>query len=134
MSMRRKIIFTISVVFIVISVCIYFFVFKASGSDSAVSIEGCNPYNVEVKKAEGANSVVISWRSKESCPGYVIYGSEMKDLNLVGIDLEGGVKGSEHTVVIDALISSKVYFFSIVSDGVTYGKDGLPISFSISSL
>ena len=37
MSMRRKIIFTISVVFIVISVCIYFFVFKASGSDSAVS-------------------------------------------------------------------------------------------------
>lgn len=131
--MKNRILFT-TVVVLVISLVIGVFVFKVSGSSSSVSIEGCNPYNVKISKGEKENSVEISWKSKESCSAYVIYGNEMKDLHLIGIDLENNVEDRNHTVVLNSLLSTKIYFFSIVSDGVTYGKEGLPVSFSISSL
>jgi len=132
--MNNRVILTISGVVVLMSLLLWIFVFKASGSDSSVSIEGCNPYNVSIKKGEKDNSVVIEWKSKKECSAYIVYGSEMKDLNLIGIDLENEVKDKEHKVVLNTLLSSRTYFFSIISDGVTYGKEGLPISFSISSL
>ncbi len=132
--MKNRWIFTIGIVLAVILTTVGIFVFKVSGSNDSVSVDGCDPYNVRVEKGESPNSVQISWLSKKECSAYVIYGSEMKDLNLVGIDLENEVKDRKHTVVINSLMSSKRYFFSIVSDGVTYGKDGLPLSFIPSSL
>jgi hypothetical protein len=132
--MRSKLVFTSVVVFLVITAFILVFVFKASGSNSSVSVEGCDPYNVEVKKGEKGNSVNIYWKTKSNCSGYIIYGSEMKDLHLVGIDLVNEIKDVNHSVEINSLISTKMYYFSIVSDGISYGKDGLPISFMISSL
>ncbi|MGI6423264.1 MAG: hypothetical protein ACOX0X_01410 [Candidatus Dojkabacteria bacterium] len=132
--MKSRVIFTISLASFIIIGVILIFVFKASGSNSSPFVGGCDPYNVEVRKGEGENSVVISWKSKQRCSGYVIYGSEMKDLRLVGIDLENEIKDTKHTVVVNSLVSTKTYFFSIISDGVSYGKEGLPISFSISAL
>ncbi|PKN02524.1 hypothetical protein CVU76_00575 [Candidatus Dojkabacteria bacterium HGW-Dojkabacteria-1] len=132
--MKNRGIFTIGVVLTVLMIFVGVFVFKASGSNDSVSVEGCNPYNVEIKKGEKENSVEITWKSKTRCSAYILYGTEMKNLNLVAIDLEGDFRGKNHKVVINSLLSSKTYFFSIVSGGTTYGKDGLPISFSISSL
>ncbi len=131
--MKSKGLFLITVV-TVLSLVVGLFVFRVSGSNSSVSIEGCDPYNVKIERGEKENSVAISWKSKASCSAYIIYGGEMKDLHLIGIDLENQIKDRDHRVVLNSLISTKVYFFSIVSDGTTYGKDGLPISFSISSL
>jgi hypothetical protein len=132
--MNRRRIFTICTILVVLSACIYFFVFRVSGSNTSVSVDGCDPYNVEVKKGEKENSVEILWKSKEECSAYILYGDEMKDLNLVGVDLENSIKSREHKVVLNSIMSSRTYFFSIVSEGVTYGKNGLPVSFSISSL
>ncbi len=132
--MRSRWVFTIGIFLTVILISIGIVVFKVSGSNSSVSIDGCDPYNVKIQKGESPNSVEISWLSKEKCSAYIIYGNEMKDLNLVGIDLKNDVKDINHFVVIDSVLSSKTYFFSIVSDGVTYGKDGLPLSFTPSSL
>ena len=131
--MKNRVLFLITVV-TVLSLVVGIFVFRVSGSSSSVSVEGCDPYNVKIQKGEKDSSVVISWKSKAECSAYIIYGGEMKDLHLIGIDLENDIKDRDHKVVINSLVSSKVYFFSIVSEGVTYGKDGLPISFSISSL
>lgn len=131
--MKSKKIFTIGGILLVLCICIYVFVFRVSGSNNSVFIEGCNPYNIEMNKGKKENSIEIVWKSKVECSAYIIYGDEMKDLNLVGIDLENGIKSKNHKVVINSIMSSKVYFFSIVSDGITYGKDGLPISFSLSS-
>ena len=131
--MKNRVLFLITVV-TVISLVVGLFVFRVSGSNSSVSVEGCDPYNVKIERGEEEKSVLISWKSKAACSAYIIYGGEMKDLHLIGIDLENEIKDREHKVVLNSLISSKVYFFSIVSDGTTYGKDGLPISFSISSL
>lgn len=134
MKMNRGKVFTIGTVLIILFSCIYFFVFRVSGSDSSVSVEGCNPYNIQIKKGEKENTVNISWKSKKECSAYVLYGNEMKDLNLVAVDLENGIKSEEHLVVLTSILSTRTYFFSIVSDGTTYGKNGLPVSFSISSL
>jgi len=132
--MKNRWIFTIGIVLSVLMIFVGIFVFKVSGSNNSVSVEGCNPYNVEIKNGENGNSVEISWKSKSKCSAYILYGTEMKNLNLVAIDLEGDFMGKNHKVVINSLLSSKTYFFSIISGGTTYGKDGLPISFSISSL
>ena len=132
--MKNRGVFTIVVILAILMIFIGIFVFKASGSKDSISVEGCNPYNVEIKKADMDNSVEISCKSKARCSAYILYGTEMKNLNLVAIDLENDFRGREHKVIINSLLSSKTYFFSIVSDGITYGKDGLPISFSISSL
>jgi hypothetical protein len=132
--MIRRNIATFLVVGLVIISILGVFVFRVSGSDSSVSVEGCNPYNVKIEKGENENTAVISWKSKVKCSAYIVYGSEMKDLNMIGIDLDNDFKDSNHRVVVSSLLKSKTYYFTIVSEGVTYGKGGLPISFTISSL
>lgn len=132
--MNRKRILIISTGIVVLLLGIYFLVSTVSGSSSSVSIEGCNPYNIQIHKGNSDNSVEILWKSKNECSAYIVYGNKMKDLNLVGVDLDHGAKSRDHRIVLNSIMSSKTYFFSIVSDGVTYGKDGLPVSFSISSL
>jgi len=99
-----------------------------------VYVSGCTPYNVKIAKGENENSVDIYWESKEKCSGYILYGSEMKDLSMVGVDLTNEVESKKHAVNIQNLVSSKRYYFSIISNDMSYGKDGLPLQFSISSL
>lgn len=134
MRMNRRRVITIGAVLVVLFLCIYLFVFRVSGSNTSVSIEGCDPYNIQIRKGDTENSVEILWKSKKECSSYILYGDEMKDLNLVAVDLENGIKSKNHKVVLSSILSTRTYFFSIVSDGITYGKNGLPVSFSISSL
>lgn len=110
------------------------FVIKAFGSNDSISIAGCDPYNVEISKGNNDNSVIISWTTKNDCSAYVIYGENMKDLSLVAVDADHSVNTKSHSVVINTLLSTKMYYFTIVSDGTNYGKNGLAIPFSISSL
>jgi hypothetical protein len=72
--------------------------------------------------------------TKDVCSGFVVYGERQDDLKLVSVDIENGVKNSKHEVSLSALVSTKVYYFSIISDSVDYGKNGLPISFTLNSL
>ena len=53
---------------------------------------------------------------------------------MVAVDLENEIKSNEHMVTIQNLVSTKKYYFVIVSNDVIYGKDGLPLQFSIDSL
>jgi len=118
----------------ILGLVISVFVFKSSASKDSVNIEGCTPYNVEIGKTDTESSVKITWKSKEECSGYLLYGKEMKGLEMVGVDLKNEIQSKEHEVLINSLVSSKTYFFTIISNGVSYGKDGLPLQFSITSL
>ncbi len=110
------------------------FFFKVSGSEGSAYVEGCTPFNVDIRKGVQENSVDILWRSKEKCSGYILYGKEMKVLELVGVDLVNDTLSKEHIVTLKQLVSTKEYYFSILSNGNSYGKDGLPLQFSIDSL
>ena len=130
----RKRIYIFTGVLTVVLVLATFFVFKVFGSENIVYVSGCTPYNVKIAKGENENSLDIYWESREKCSGYLLYGSEMKDLGMVGVDLENEVESRQHYVNIQNLVSTKRYYFSIISNGMSYGKDGLPLQFSIISL
>ena len=131
--MKNKWIFMIVILIISISV-ISLFVIKSSASQGSVYVEGCTPYNIEIKKGNTSGSVVISWKSKEKCSAYLLYGKEADGLDMVGVDLKNNIKSNDHIVTIENLVSTKIYYFVIVSNDVIYGKDGLPLQFSIDSL
>lgn len=119
---------------VILLVIATFFVFKVFGSESISVVSGCTPYNVLIERGKEDTSVNISWESKERCTGYILYGSDMKDLSLVGVDLLNDIESKDHVVEIQSLMSSKKYYFTIISDGVSYGKEGLPLQFTITSL
>jgi len=118
----------------ILGIVISVFVFKSSASKDSITIEGCTPYNVNIGKTDQENSVKISWKSKEDCSGYLLYGKEMRGLDMVGVDLQNEVQSKEHEIVLNSLVSSKMYYFTIISNGISYGKEGLPLQFSITSL
>ena len=118
----------------ILGIVISVFVFKSSASKDSITIEGCTPYNVNIGKTDQENSVKISWKSKEDCSGYLLYGKEMRGLDMVGVDLKNEVQSKEHEIVLNSLVSSKTYYFTIISNGISYGKEGLPLQFSITSL
>ncbi|KKP66167.1 MAG: hypothetical protein UR61_C0003G0005 [candidate division WS6 bacterium GW2011_GWE1_34_7] len=130
----RKRIYIFTGVLTVVFVLATFFVFKVFGSENTIYVTDCTPYNVKIEKGEKENTVDIYWESREKCSGYLLYGSEMKDLGMVGVDLENEVESRQHYVNIQNLVSTKRYYFSIISNGMSYGKDGLPLQFSIISL
>ncbi len=132
-SMKRSGYIAIGVFVLLLSI-VFFVVFRASGSEEYEYIKGCTPVNVVIKKGEDENTVDISWETREKCMGYILYGYTANDLNLVGIDLKNEISSKKHYVVISNLVSTKRYYFTIISDDVTHGKNGLPIQFSINSL
>ena len=132
-SMKSKW-FVVFGVFATLGIIVSVFVFKSSASKDSINIEGCTPYNVEISKTDDENSVKISWKSKSDCSGYILYGKEIKGLDMVGIDLKNDVLSKEHEIILNNLVSTKTYYFTIISNGVSYGKEGLPLQFSITSL
>ncbi len=130
--MKNRIVVIFGVI-LILGVLLSVIVFKVSGSVDSTYIEGCTPYNIDIKRGE-SSTVNIIWKTKDKCSGYIVYGSEMKDLDMVAVDLDNEITSKEHQVVIKGLVSSKEYYFSIVSDDIDYGKSGLPLRFSIDSL
>ncbi len=106
----------------ILGIVISVFVFKSSASKDSITIEGCTPYNVNIGKTDQENSVKISWKSKEDCSGYLLYGKEMRGLDMVGVDLKNEVQSKEHEIVLNSLVSSKMYYFTIISNGISYGR------------
>ncbi len=121
-------------VFLLLICVVIIFVFKSSASEDSIYLEECTPFNVEVRKAQEENSAKISWISKGNCSGYILYGKEMRNLDMVGVDLTNETQSNIHEVVIKGLVSTKRYYFTIISNGTSYGKGGLPLQFSIDSL
>lgn len=121
-------------VLITLSVIITLVVFKVSGSDTSQNISQCTPYNITIEKGEREFTAKINWMTKSECAGFVTYGDSSNTLSRVGVDTVNGVKNRKHEVVLESLVSSKEYYFSIVSDSQNYGNNGLPISFTLNSL
>ncbi len=131
--MKNKWLLMIIILIISISVTLLF-VIKSSASQDSSYLDGCTPYNLKIEKGGTPSSVAISWKSREECSAYLLYGKDIGALNMVAVDLKNEIKSKEHEVVIQKLVSTRKYYFVIVSNDTVYGKDGLPIQFSIDSL
>ncbi|MCD4756562.1 hypothetical protein K8R20_03035 [bacterium] len=131
--MSKKLIYIFGGVLVCLVGALVVFVFKAQGSSDLDMVSGCVPYNVSLSKGEDDHQVVIDWKTEEECLGYVIYGDDMGNLDLVSIDTKD-LSSEIHTVVLEKLLSTKYYYFVISSGGMDYGDSGVPLSFSLSSL
>jgi hypothetical protein len=93
----------------------------------------CTPYNVFLSKV-GDNSIKLSWRTKDACLGYVLYGESAYDIERVAINSENLGKSKQHEVTIPNLLSTNDYHFIVVSNEQPYGNTGKPITFSLGDL
>jgi hypothetical protein len=109
-------------------------VFRVSGSKDSVYVDGCTPFNIRIEKGEELSTVNIHWKTKEKCTGYILYGVDSRNLDMVAVDLVNESSSKSHTVEITSLVSTQEYYFSVVSGDIDYGKDGLPLRFSVTSL
>ena len=131
--MNRRWGYILSGVFVLLIGVLFTFVFQVRSSDEMDTISGCVPYNVSLSKGEDDYQVVIDWMTLDECLGYVVYGDDRGNLDLVSIDV-GNLSSKRHTVVIDRLLNTRNYYFLINSGDVNYGDSGIPLSFSLSSL
>ncbi|MCD4811112.1 hypothetical protein K8R14_00690 [bacterium] len=131
--MSRKLMFIFSGVLVFLLGTLVVFVFKAQGSSELDMVSGCVPYNVSLSRGESDHQVVIDWKTEEECVGYVMYGDDRGNLDLVSIDTRD-LSSKVHTVVLEKLLSTKNYYFVINSGDMDYGDSGVPLSFSLSSL
>jgi len=89
----------------------------------------CMPINIFLSK-EGDNIVRISWETKDSCLGYVLYGDSSYEIERVAVNPKNLEKSRKHEVIVPNLLSTNTYYFIVVSDELPYGKNGKAIAFS----
>ena len=93
----------------------------------------CTPFNVFLSK-NGDNGVKISWKTEDSCLGYVLYGESSYEIERVGIDIDNLGKTKSHEVVVSSLLRSNLYHFLVISNEQPYGNNGKPVAFSLTDL
>jgi hypothetical protein len=99
-----------------------------------VSNRDCVPYNVFVQKGEKNYSTQITWSTKAECVGFVLYGRDRSNLDMVAVDLVNRSKSREHQVVLEQLLSKEIYYFLINSQEQAYGSNGVPLEFILDNL
>jgi len=85
-------------------------------------VDNCVPFNTEIKKEQ--EEIEIVWETESECTGYVRYGYNLEDLNLVSVGKT--IKSKDHVVAITR-DEGVQYYLIVVSDESIYGIDGEPL-------
>ena len=94
----------------------------------------CVPYNVFVRKGSKNFSVDILWSTRAECIGFVQYGKNRDNLDMVAVDVVNTRKSNEHKVTIEKLLTTERYYFLINSQEQAYGNNGVPLEFVLDDL
>jgi hypothetical protein len=118
-------------VLIVIGVGMYIYILQTTETENQYKYMGSTvPLEVSiVNSQEGCFNV--DWNTKERTIGYVKYGTDGENINMIQKTKEGMIFGNEHEVQVCNLEKGKKYFVVVVSEGVSYGKDGEPLTIEI---
>ncbi len=109
---------------------------KDTGELEVKGIAGkdCVPYNIFVMPGENDYSVEISWKTRSECLGFVLYGQDRGNLDMVGVDLVNESSSRDHNVTIEGLLRRERYYFLVNSQDQAYGNNGSPLEFVIENL
>lgn len=99
-----------------------------------ISERDCVPYNVFIQKGEKEHSAEIIWSTKAKCVGFVQYGKDSSNLDMVSIDSVNKRKSKNHVVIVGQLMSTDTYYFLINSQEQAYGNNGVPLEFVLENL
>jgi hypothetical protein len=132
---KRLYIAGISLIVMIGIVSIFLVTRNAADFDIAgVSERDCVPYNVFVMKGEEDFSVDIEWSTKAECVGFVIYGRDRGNLDMVVVDRVNKSQSKEHIVTLEQLLTTESYYFLINSQEQVYGNEGVPLEFILEEL
>lgn len=87
--------------------------------------ENCNPINF--RKEDRGGVFYLLWETKEDCLGWVKFGVNNDKFPYYGVNNNGQVKTKNHEIRLSGIEKGNTYYFVILSDDKTYGKDGLPL-------
>jgi hypothetical protein len=137
MSNKKKKVYILSVVALLFLGCGLFLLFSRDIDElevKGVAEKDCVPYNIFVMPGENDYSVEISWKTRSECLGFVLYGQNRGNLDMVGVDLVNESSSKDHNVVIDGLLRKERYYFLVNSQDQAYGNNGSPLEFVIEDL
>jgi hypothetical protein len=137
MSSKKKKVYILSVVALLFLGCGLFLLFSRDIDElevKGVAEKDCVPYNIFVMPGGNDYSVEISWKTRSECLGFVLYGQNRGNLDMVGVDLVNESSSKDHNVTIDGLLRKERYYFLVNSQDQAYGNNGSPLEFVIEDL
>jgi hypothetical protein len=137
MSDKKKKVYILSVVALLFLGCGLFLLFSRDIDElevKGIAEKDCVPYNIFVMPGENDYSVEISWKTRSECLGFVLYGQNRGNLDMVGVDLVNESSSKDHNVTIDGLLRKERYYFLVNSQDQAYGNNGSPLEFVIEDL
>lgn len=137
MSNNKKKIYILSLLaFILLGSGLFLLFSKDTGELEVKGITGkdCVPYNIFVMPGENDYSVEISWKTRSECLGFILYGQDRGNLDMVGVDLVNESSSRDHNVTIEGLLRRERYYFLVNSQDQAYGNNGSPLEFVIENL
>ena len=136
MPSKKKKIYILSVMALLLLASGLFLLFSKGDELEVKGIaeKDCVPYNIFVMLGENDYSVEISWKTRSECLGFVLYGQNRGNLDMVGVDLVNKSSSKDHNVTIDGLLRKERYYFLVNSQDQAYGNNGSPLEFVIEDL
>lgn len=138
MNSKKKTVYIVAVlVILLIASFTAFFLIRNNAGDfgvAGVAEKDCVPYNIFIMRGQDDFSVDIKWSTRAECVGFVLYGRDRGNLDMVAVDLVNRSRSVEHIVTLNQLLTTEVYYFLINSQEQLYGNDGVPLEFVLDNL
>ena len=137
MSKNKKKIYILAVLAFVLLITGLFLLFRNDIEElevKGVTGKDCIPFNIFVMPGETDYSVEISWKTRSECLGFILYGQDRGNLDMVAVDLVNKSSSRNHNVMIDRLLRKERYYFLVNSHDQAYGNNGSPLEFVIEDL
>ncbi len=137
MPNKKKKVYILSVMALLFLASGLFLLFSKGADElevKGIAEKDCVPYNIFVMPGENDYSVDISWKTRSECLGFVLYGQNRGNLDMVGVDLVNKSSARDHSVTIDGLLRKERYYFLVNSQDQAYGDNGSPLEFVIEDL
>ncbi len=88
--------------------------------------DDCVPINLQVRDISSTN-FRVEWGTSEECLGFVKYGDSIDSVIHLSFNEEMKLATKRHSILVEDLRPSSVYYFVVVSDGTEYGFEGAPV-------
>ena len=97
--------------------------------DKDVYVGDYTPYSVKFTSI-GRDSFTIEWKTKKSTIGYIKYGFDPQNIDIIEQGSNEGFR-KHHKVTVKDLEPGQTYFVEVYSNGQAFGMDGKSLKVSL---
>jgi hypothetical protein len=115
------------VLLLILSGSLFFFYTRdILNEDEGEFLGSCVPINLQIKDVL-ATSAWVEWETSEDCLGIVKYGDSVDSMDYIAVDRENNVAKKKHSIKLEKLKPSSIYYVVVFSEDTEYGIEGTPI-------